>query len=100
MHETEFIRRFKPETCGDGSYFRQRYWHDKGDNVAPSAAVDEHRCWTFVDNDDGRSMSFVDGNRAVNHLYNIITELPYDPGCMYDVYDPDLLSVDPDDNDQ
>ena len=86
--EDEFIARFKPETAADGSYYRQRNPHDPADLAAIRAAQAEGRLWTAVEGDEGQ-WCCSSGSHAVNHLYNIITEVPVPPDEQYDISDDD-----------
>ena len=96
--EDEFIARFKPETAADGSYYRQRNPHDPADLAAIRAAQAEGRLWTVVEGDEGQ-WCCSSGSHTVNHLYNIITEVPVPPDEQYDICDEpdDFDSEEPDD---
>lgn len=75
LTDEQFINRYKPETDEQGNYYRAREWYDVPDRQEILKAIDENRCWTVVDDDDGNPC-IVWGNRTVNRLFNIITENP------------------------
>lgn len=87
LTDDQFVNRYKPETYKNGELYVQREWST--DRALLEAAVETNRCWTAIDDDFGR-FCFVEGNRMVNRIYNIITERPLEnPEWMVQVYDPD-----------
>ena len=87
LTENQFIARYQPEENGQGGYYRQREWST--DEEALAQAVQEGRCWTAVDDDNGE-FCIVHGNHLVNRLFYIITAIPIeDPEWLVQVQDPD-----------
>lgn len=75
LTEDQFIDRYGPENNEEGHPYRQREWDGKRDEKAIKKAIDEKRCWTAVDGDDGE-FCICWGNRTINRMYNILTARP------------------------
>ena len=75
LTDDQFIRRYDPEMTEQGDYYRQREWYENADVPVIKQAIEENRCWTMIDDDNG-DPCITWGNRVVNRLYNIITRKP------------------------
>lgn len=73
--EDEFIEKYRPEEDEPGCYYRQRDPGDPDDAPEIERARNERRLWTVVEGDDNIPV-ITFGMHVVNHMYNIITEVP------------------------
>ena len=89
LTDAQFDDRYRPETTRDGGSYIQREWYEPKDKILIEQAIQDKRCWTAVDGDNGEFV-ILWGNRTVNRLYNIITARPIENEDWHvEVTDPD-----------
>jgi acyl carrier protein len=87
LTEDQFVNRYQPYMAED-NVLRQYEW--KTDRAEMELAVEQNRCWTMVDDDNG-DPCIVPGNRVVNRQFNIVTRYPLEnPDWIVQVQDPDV----------
>ena len=83
LTEDQWIAIYQPETNAQGELYVQRDWYTPADRDLIQQAESERRLWTMVDCDD--KLWIMAGAHRVNHLYYIITAVPYPEGTHIDV---------------
>lgn len=93
LDEFEWAEVYKPLMDEDtGESLRQFEWGSPEEIAFIREAISECRCWTMIQGDED-GLYIVPGNRAVNRMHNVITEVPWPhPDIEVVWWDPDDMT--------